>query len=192
MSTAAFPGSQIAMLNAQMIDPYSTQAHQGDIMQRINSSNPMFQRHIMNYPAITNNSDGDFRSIHGMIGLLRNNSGSASLTPHAQSMPPTLRQNNFTNLLKQQMNRESMQAASYYPNMMPQQLKTGSSFRAGDGCMPGPDGHGGKSSEELKLAMLEIDSELLKVKELKLLAMQRKLKIQLDMKEKKGDSSNGL
>jgi hypothetical protein len=40
-----------------------------------------------------------------------------------------------------------------------------------------------KAKNDMELTMLEIDSELLKVKELKLLTMQRKLKVWLEMEE---------
>jgi hypothetical protein len=41
-----------------------------------------------------------------------------------------------------------------------------------------------ETTEDLQMAMLKIDSELLKVKQLKLKAMQDKLKMQLEMKRK--------
>jgi DNA polymerase III delta prime subunit len=41
-----------------------------------------------------------------------------------------------------------------------------------------------ETAEDLQMAMLKIDSELLKVKQLKLKAMQDKLKMQLEMKRK--------
>jgi hypothetical protein len=40
-----------------------------------------------------------------------------------------------------------------------------------------------KAKNDIELTMLDIDSELLKVKELKLLTMQRKLKVRLEMEE---------
>lgn len=186
ISTAAFAGPQMAMFNAQLIHPYSMQ---GGMMNHMKFSNSMLQNHTMNHPAITNFSDVNFRSPYGMNdgmnGGIQSTLGYASFTP-SQGMHPTLRQSNSINSL----NQESMQAASNYRNMMLQQLNKGSSLQAGGGCRPVPNEHGGKSSEDLKLAMLEIDSELLKVKELKLLAMQRKLKVTLEMKEKKDDSSS--
>lgn len=158
----------------------STAFTEAMMMPRMSSTNTMLQGQMMNSPSFSNASNFDFSYLQGLARpcaaasqinqpqLLQRpmNSLEQALAAHRQN--DQVNMNSVLGMLQRANSGECTQISVFNvpyqsePNNHPQE----------------------ETAEDLQMAMLKIDSELLKVKQLKLKAMQDKLKMQLEMKRK--------
>ena len=93
------------------------------------------------------------------------------------------RQSNSMALYNQQVAENGVKGDSNQGSVFFQHATDGNNFQqwAKTAATAPQKGESPESARDLRLAMLKIDSELLKVKEMKLLKMQQQLKMQLEM-----------
>ena len=168
------PGSYTAQL---MNHHYLQEANR--MMQRMNSSNSMLQTQSRNNSTMGFCEFGAFPPIASMQHTATSSSNRSPLLAQGAMSQAALI---AARRMQQQTNNFAPLHQYVSTGNVPQQL----SESIAKGAQHQNDAGNGGTADEIKLAMLNIDAELLKIKELKLLAMKKKL-MQMQMSEKKDE-----
>lgn len=155
---------------------------------------PRFQSQMMSHPSMMDNQSIDFRRFQGM-----DHPNAGAFQQRFFQSPPGF--NSFATAqaidrynsayaawLHQTTNQGHIQAPIDRNSTIPQQSNADNSCptsSAAESHPFAPNNGTEETAEDIKLAMLEVEGELLKLKEQKLLTMQQKMKVQLEMKRQK-------
>lgn len=181
---SAYPTDLGTMMNpasysAQLMNhPYLQEANK--MIQRMNSSNAILPTQSRNDMTMGVSEFGAFPGIASMQNIATFSSDKSPwLSPYAQGVTSKATLNASRRMQQQ---ADSLALLNQYASIgtSPQQLSESSANGAHH------QNDGGSGTNEIKLAMLNIDAELLKIKELKLLAMKKKL-MQMKMNERKDE-----